>query len=215
MNPIELKSVLNTKIKPMPLPNDLWKWLDNIPLKEQWSIGIYGVTGGGKSSFLLYLAAVLSKHGKLLYANFEENVQGGTIQNKARTMGYNKNMRWNWALKNIVFLNSTSIDYLKDALATGKYKFCIIDSVSSILAEYKVKLHDILALKEQYPEVDFIFVLHATKDGKYSGRSTLPHLFDIFIEMQKGGIAIMKKNRYATQKTLGNPEFKTFDHKVQ
>lgn len=72
----------------------------------------------------------------------------------------------------------------------GGFDFVFIDSVSRAGME----LEDMIELKNRYPRTSFIFIFHATKDGKFKGGNELAHEVDVIIEVQtewppgKGGL---------------------------
>lgn len=198
---ITIKEAQKVKIKNTPLPRKYAEFFETLPQNTQWTMGVAGKPGAGKSSMLLDFSGILARYGKVLYANFEENVEGGTIQQKVKSMQVIE--KYPWAKKRLIFLNSTNIDDLHSFLKTGNYKYLVIDSVNKLKSRGSIKTNDILAIKDLYPNISQIFVYHYRKDGKgYKGESDYEHEHDYFIEVQRGGTATFIKNRFKTKKTL-------------
>ena len=49
-----------------------------------------------------------------------------------------------------------------------------------------MELEDMIELKNKYPRTSFIFIFHATKDGKFKGGNELAHEVDVIIEVENG-----------------------------
>lgn len=198
---ITIKEAQKVRIKNTPLPRKYADFFETLPQNTQWTMGVAGKPFSGKSSFLLDFSGILSRNGKVLYGNHEEDVEGGTIQKKVKTMQVLE--KYQWSKNRIIFLNSKNIDDLHSYLKTGDFKYLVIDSVNKLLSRSSIKTNEILALKDQYPKVCMIFVYHYRKDGKgYKGGSEYEHEHDYFIEVQRGGTATFIKNRFKTKKTL-------------
>lgn len=198
---MKLFEAIKIKVRPTLLPKAYKNWIEFMPCNAQWTMGVAGKPGAGKSSWLLKLSAILSKHGRVIYSNFEEDVAGGTLQQKIRDMKIITSFPW--AKTKVEFLENERWSELVKRLNTGKYKYCIIDSVSKIKVRGKLKTEEILSLKRQFPKVNLIFVYHYRKDGKgFKGESDFEHEHDYFIEIERGGDAIFIKNRFKTKKTL-------------
>ena len=45
---------------------------------------------------------------------------------------------------------------------------------------------ELVALKNKNPETGFVFIFHATKDGKFKGGNELAHEVDVIIEVEDG-----------------------------
>jgi predicted ATP-dependent serine protease len=207
---MKLSQVSRIRVKPTLLPKKYKEWIEFVPINAQWTMGVAGQPGAGKSSWLLEFGAILSKHGKLLYANFEENVAGGTIQQKVKTMKVLE--KYPWAKNRMEFLESEKWSDLESMLKTGKYKYVIVDSVSKIKGKGKLNTTQILNLKDKFKDVSQVFVYHYRKDGKgFKGESDYEHEHDYFVEIARGGDAKFIKNRFKTQKTLSNTTMNVFN----
>lgn len=207
------QTVDNYKLIPLPLPTKYRNWLEALPSNERWTLGISGQAGAGKSSWLLEFSAILSKFGNVLYANFEENIENGTIQLKIQNMGILEN--YPYSKNKVFFLNKVDFQQLKIYLKTNKFKFCIIDSVSKLTDSKRATIEEILNLLNEFKDVNFIFVYHYTKDSKgYKGSSAYIHEHDIMIDIEKGGLASFKKNRYKTNKTKYFNYYHIFNKKL-
>lgn len=207
---ITVKEAQRVRIKNTPLPIKYANFFETLPQNTQWTMGVAGKPGAGKSSMLLDFSGILSRFDKVLYANFEENVEGGTIQQKVKAM--HVLTKYPWAKNRLVFLNSTDINDLHSYLKTGKYKYLVIDSVNKLKSRGSIKTNEILAIKDQYPKVSQIYVYHYRKDGKgYKGESDFEHEHDFFVEVQKGGTATFIKNRFKTTKTLKFDKLQIFN----
>lgn len=190
--------ILKQKIVPTPMPSVYQKFFDILPFNSQWIMGVSGLSGHGKSTFLYILCGVLSKYAKVLYANIEENIEGGTIKRKIdETQLYQK---FPHAKRRIQFLEDNSYNGMIEELETGKYKYCVIDSVSKLQGR-KHSSHALIDLKLRFPKVNFIFVLHYLKfGGTYKGGSELIHEFDVFYEVEDL-VVYHIKNRFKTKQT--------------
>ena len=49
-----------------------------------------------------------------------------------------------------------------------------------------MELDDLVKLKNRYPRTSFVFIFHATKDGKFKGGNELAHEVDVIIEVKPG-----------------------------
>lgn len=195
---ISAQDITKIRIKPLPLGAPFGLLLGDVPLEYQWTMGVFGGSFSGKSSFALLLADELSRHGNVLYGNMEENYDTGTIQNKMKVL--------NLRLRNVSFLEKSSVAHMEQELQTGKYKYCIIDSIS----EYATSLREIkeaLDIKKRYPNISFIFILHGNKqEGNYIGPSKIKHLVDIMLECRKGTVSTTK-NRLKSNIRYMNYQF--------
>lgn len=189
-----IKDTINHRTKPLNLSTKYAKFLGKLPSDWQWTMLIYGPSHGGKSSFALQFAQELANNGAVLYNNNEENLGGGTLQDKLRGLGIYH--------KNIAFYDDTDIDGLRELLASKKYRFCIMDSLSKLAKSNRVKGKTTTALSifdwyKEYPHVSFVHVLFSTKDGDtYKGETDLLFLVDLAVEVKAGVASCMIKNRY-------------------
>lgn len=203
--PVSVNEVIHIRIKPTPLPLLWFKWLGALPIDKQWTALVSGGSYKGKSSIMLRFSKILSRFGKVLYANFEEDATGGTLQVKLKQNGIRSN--------DIYFLDSRSTEDLKNELATGKYKYCVVDSITAICDTPKETSLLFKELKE-FKDVSFLFVFHADKEeANYIGSSKFKHMVDIMIDLIMPGVAsIRRKNRWKSDRD--NLEFDIFKNKL-
>ena len=110
--------------------------------------------------------ADIKHHGEVLYVAFEEGY-GYTLKEKITRIG-------------AIHPRLHFSEELPGKL--GSYDFVFIDSVSRAGME----LEDMIELKNKYPRTSFIFIFHATKDGKFKGGNELAHEVDVIIEVENG-----------------------------
>lgn len=126
---------------------------------------VFGQPKSGKSTLMLEFAHHLAVyHGEVLYVAFEEGY-GYTLKEKITRLG---------AIHPRLGLSETLPKQLSG------YQFVFIDSVSRAGME----LEDMIELKNKYPRTSFIFIFHATKDGKFKGGNELAHEVDVIIEVE-------------------------------
>lgn len=198
-----LKSTVNYRTKPLHLASAWRLFLGDLPSNAQFTIIVYGPSHGGKSSFVMKFAQELANNGKLLYVNAEESLDGGTLQSKLR--------RLNITSAKIFFYDDCDIAGIKEELNKNKYKFVIFDSLSKVAKANKMTALDVFNIYKEFPEVNFIYVLFTTKDGKaYKGDSDLKFLSEIAVEVRDGIADCSEKNRY--KQTRKNMQFDIFNN---
>jgi hypothetical protein len=126
---------------------------------------VFGQPKSGKSTLMLEFAHHLAvHHGEVLYVAFEEGY-GYTLKEKITRIGA--------IHPRLNFSESLPKD-------VASYNFVFIDSVSRAGME----LEDLVKLKNRYPRTSFVFIFHATKDGKFKGGNELAHEVDVIIEVE-------------------------------
>ena len=126
---------------------------------------VFGQPKSGKSTLMLEFAYHLAvHHGEVLYVAFEEGY-GYTLKEKITRIGA--------IHPRLNFSESLPKD-------VAPYDFVFIDSVSRAGME----LDDLVKLKNRYPHTSFVFIFHATKDGKFRGGNELAHEVDVIIEVE-------------------------------
>ena len=126
---------------------------------------VFGQPKSGKSTLMLEFAHHLAlQQGEVLYVAFEEGY-GYTLKEKITRIGA-IHPRLNFS------------ESLPKSLSS--YDFVFIDSVSRAGME----LADMTKLKHRYPRTSFVFIFHATKDGKFRGGNELAHEVDVIIEVE-------------------------------
>jgi len=175
----------------IPLPSPYAELLGKLPRQVQFSMMIYGEPGSGKSSLSLKIANVLAKatNKYVLYNANEEPLESGSINLRLNMLNINDTR--------IKILDARDFDILQMHLRTGKYKFCVIDSLNNFEG---VSDMDVLNLMQEFPNVSFIFLSMVDKQNKAKATKTFEHLvFAVyFTENSKTGEAIvrLKKSRY-------------------
>ena len=128
---------------------------------------VFGQPKSGKSTLMLEFSHHLAvHHGEVLYVAFEEGY-GYTLKEKITRIG-------------AVHARLNFSEALPKDVST--YDFIFIDSVSRAGME----LDDLVKLKNLYPRTSFVFIFHATKDGKFKGGNELAHEVDVIIEVKPG-----------------------------
>ena len=127
---------------------------------------VFGQPKSGKSTLMLEFAHHLAvHHGDVLYVAIEEGY-GYTLKEKIARIGA---------------VHPQSEFFRVTAQRCGpSYDFVFIDSVSRAGME----LDDLVKLKNRYPRTSFVFIFHATKDGKFRGGNELAHEVDVIIEVE-------------------------------
>jgi predicted ATP-dependent serine protease len=141
---------------------------------------VYGKAGAGKSTMSYGFADYFARnHGDVLYVAREESV-GKTLQDKLRRVGSPHHR--------LRFTDRIDTPEMRDA------QLVVIDSVS----EDDMSPDAIKDLRRKHPRTGFLFVFHATKDGKFRGATTYEHAVDIVIKVADG-IASNDKNRFGSK----------------
>lgn len=150
-----LASIMNIRVRPLPLAKGWRDFMGNLPAESGWSIQVTGAPGQGKSTFAMKFADELQRHGNVLYAFAEEVHLAGTIQERARMSGMRS--------MNIAVPEIFTKAELKRHLDTGKYKFCIVDSINTFDDADDAEMTH---LSKEYPLIGFFFVAQTLKTRK-------------------------------------------------
>lgn len=164
----------------------------DLPRFLQWSILIIGSPGSGKSSLLLKLANQLVRNtGKnLLYNINEEPLKQGSVIARARDLKIND--------VRIKLYDGNDIDTLRQHLATGKYAYCFIDSMTNFR---NASDEEVLKLKDEFPSVSFIFISMVDSYNKAKVSKNIEHLvyavYRTSVDKKTGQCILrMQKSRY-------------------
>lgn len=134
---------------------------------------VYSKEKLGKTTALVDFAGYLSKHhGPVLFVQKEEELSG-TFQDKfEQTQAANPNF--------------DVLEELPDDETLRKYRFVFLDSVTRL----KMTPDQLLELQHRLaPDVTFIAVLHATKDGQHRGANTFVQDASQIVEFPEFGAA--------------------------
>lgn len=163
----------------------LWK-----QLLGEWEMPspmtIWGRAGGGKSTLMTRFACDLDKMG---YRGLILSVEEDAYRFAQRCQRLRLRPQW------VTVLNRPKdLDEITKILDKNHEKLDIVflDSFNSLNADWK----DIRALWNKYPRLSWVYICHATKDGKsFKGVSDIRHDPDVVIEVSQG-IARTEKNRF-------------------
>jgi predicted ATP-dependent serine protease len=185
-----LQQIMRMRVRPMMLSKRWRDFLGNLPADSGWSIQVTGAPGTGKSTWSLMFADEMQRHGKLLYAFAEEVHQAGTIQERAKKAKVRMT-------PNLVIPEVTRLSMIRAYLDTGKYRFCIVDSINTI---EDATDFEVTSLTKAYPEIGFLFVAQTTKDRRRSrgdGRNE-HNVYATFqsIRRENARFIVAEKNRY-------------------
>ncbi len=149
-------------------------YLENLPeyIKECFGdlVGnfimiIWGMSGNGKSNFIMQIVKVLMMYGKVLYIGLEEGFEASMQMNVARHLNEDEH-------SGLIEFTDHSMTY--EALITKlkrkrSPRFIVIDS----LQYWNITYEMYKALKEMFPKKSFIFISHASgklPDGKVADK---------------------------------------------
>lgn len=146
---------------------------------------VYGESGHGKTEFSLQLAQYLTDFGKVLYNTLEEGARL-SFQNALRRQKFTPAQKRRF---NIV---SESVPELKVRLRKQKAaKIVFMDSLQHSLITKK----EFLQLKNEFPEVLFIWISHAL-GKKPLGNFAIWVEFDCDVKIRVEGFLAMFKSRF-------------------
>lgn len=154
-----------------------------------FSMTIWGVQGSGKSTLKYLLIDDLDKHGKVLDVLTEENYRSGRVAERMRLITA--------FLRQTLVADHFTLDDIRQFLRKNTdFKTIVIDSVNEL---YSSNGHateaEVLALKKEFPDVNWVYILQANKDGKeHRGFPKIQYLVDIEVYVENG-VATTKKNR--------------------
>jgi len=153
-----------------------------------FNMAIFGAAGSGKSTVAIDLSKDLKEHGRVIYFAAEE--------------GLSKSLS-----KKVEMLNATSpyINY-STIRSFGEIvkqinsdtKFVVLDSIERVNGITPTLLN---GLYKKHPEVSFISILQANKDGNYKGESSYVHDIDILWKVKKLSVW-NEKNRFGGSGTV-------------
>jgi uridine kinase len=176
-----------------------FKFLENLEEAFSASLGavtynfimiVWGMSGNGKSNFLMKLVKQLCVYGKVLYISLEEGFSVTTQLNVFRNLGEQ-------FIGDIQFADHTmTLDALEKLLKKRTSpQFVIIDSVQYMSINY----NDYKALKERFTDKAFIFISHA--NGKLPDGKTADKIrYDSDIKIRVEGFIAFVQSRFGGNK---------------
>lgn len=185
-----LQEIMRIRVRPLPLSRKWRDFIGQLPADSGWSIQVTGAPGTGKSTWSLMFADEMQRHGKILYAFAEEAHRAGTIQERAKKAKVRMS-------SNLVIPEVQTLKALRAYLDTGRYKFCIVDSINTI---EDATDFEVTSLTKLYPNIGFLFVAQTTKDRRRSrgdGRNE-HNVYATFqsIRRENARYIVSEKNRY-------------------
>lgn len=138
-----------------------------------FALNIFGVPKSGKSTWCFKFAQYLANFGTVLYVAAEEGFSM-TLQHKLKEFAGTH--------QNLDFANFRTYQQINEALQSGNYDFCVIDSINFIRMEVE-QLED---LKKDNPTVSVIAIMQATKNGQFRGSQEFMHNCDIIVKVDSG-----------------------------
>ncbi|MCL2371552.1 DNA repair protein RadA [Candidatus Saccharibacteria bacterium] len=175
-----------------------------------------GQPGIGKSTLLLQIANQIAKSAPVLYVSGEESAP----QVRARAVRLAPKNTGSKSTADVVtldFASSNSTNDIAQTIASGKYKFVIVDSVQTLtVAEIPsapgsvsqvANSGNILIRASKAANCALILVGHVTKEGTLAGPKTLEHMVDVVLNFEGdryGGFKTIRasKNRFGATSEL-------------
>jgi predicted ATP-dependent serine protease len=193
--PTTLREITRMPYKAAALSPKWREFLGHVPADEQFSVLLAGPAGTGKSTLCMQLAKEFTRLGHVLYVCAEERTKTGTLRLRAKLLGISSSRIW---------LHDT-VHYAEvcEQLDTGKYKFCVIDSIQ----EMDIEDEALMQILDRYPRVVFVFVAQVDWTEKQSrGSSKWRHKVDIRLWTEADDedgcrYATNVKNRFAPVKS--------------
>jgi len=184
-----VKNLLQKKfVYLQPLPSDIKASFGD--LVENFIMIVWGMSGNGKSNFLMQFLKVLIAFGKVLYVSLEEGHEASIVATVKRHLGEECEGQIHFADHEMTY------DKLMVVLAKKKSaKFVIIDSVQY----WNITYDQYKALKERFKKKTFLFISHAT--GKLpDGRTADKIRYDAPIKVRVEGYVAFVVSRYGGNK---------------
>lgn len=175
--------ILSMNLKTFEFEN---KWFDAFSTPEVRGVWfIWGMSGNGKTSFVMQLCKYLCKFGRVCFNSMEEGA-GKTMQNNLLRFGMHEVSR------RFTVLDNENIEALSERLQQRKsWDFVVIDSFQYTQLTYK----QYIAFKEKHKNKLLIFISHA--DGKMpSGRSAKSVMYDASLKIWVEGYRAFSKGRF-------------------
>lgn len=176
------------KITVPPLPwSPFWKpFMGQTPMKFWMSV--YGKWGEGKTSFITRFAGEVSRFGRTIIAENEEDLGAGMVSERIRLLGVRSDQ--------VEFTNDADLDRIERTLTTGNFRFAFFDSISFMLKQPGIDVDRLVGLPKKFPNISFIYVIFGVKAGEtFKGDSIFGYAPDIVVQV-KDLVARAEKNKY-------------------
>lgn len=207
-SPLVSQSLATSKIL-----SEIRKDQNLIPLPEEWynllgelttpfKILIWGEAGQGKSTCSLQLASEIAKTKMVVFVSGEETMNGKTFNEKVKRSVSEEKLTRIQVVNRLPNIEEWNNLISPNGMPDQKYDCVFYDSISvlKITPMYPALVEKQSKLKIFNSNMSHVFISHAQKDGKsYKGESGWGHEVDIIIQI-KNGLAIIEKNRFATDK---------------
>lgn len=101
-------------------------------------------------------------------------------------------------VRNIDVLETTDLATIETVVATGRYKFIVVDSYQYLIVATKGKKRsatqvELKELQHRYPDLSWLVVLHGSKDGRsHKGETILSFDSMVNIELRKNMASVIK-----------------------
>ncbi len=190
--------IIETKTK-----GQFGEWLQGYENKE-YAIVLRGEKGAGKTRLLHQLMNffVVQENKKIAFLSLEQDKNSGIAQSLFKEYIEHK------ALENIhVTSNTTGLKELEQIAKSKQYDVIAIDSFTKIK---DIKQEDFDMLRKKYPHIIWLLIFQSTT-GKVTRGGNMPEYdASVVIQVNKGGNAILEKNRYGNTHNF----FNVFEQKI-
>lgn len=154
------------------LLTDKWQELFGYFKKIRGSILVWGKRKNGKTHLCVQMAQYLEEmFGEVNYFSAEEGVE--------ETF---KSVATRWGATFTVIFEMKGLESIENAIRENKPKFVFFDSTSRL----KLKIDDLVYLKDEYPNTFFVYVNHSNQDGSPKGGSSPEHEVDSLVNVVDG-----------------------------
>lgn len=154
------------------LLTDKWQELFGYFKKIRGSILVWGKRKNGKTHLCVQMAQYLEEmFGEVNYFSAEEGVE--------ETF---KSVATRWGATFTVIFEMKGLESIENAIRENQPKFVFFDSTSRL----KLKIDDLVYLKDEYPETFFVYVNHSNQDGSPKGGSSPEHEVDSLVNVVDG-----------------------------
>ncbi len=162
--------IMNTNFETLPF-NGVWGEFMQDP-GTNLKLIIYGKPKNGKTSFSFQFADYISGFGDVLYVLADQGI-GQATKKLIKDMKVDGN-------PGMFFDAFRSLNELRKALDTGKFKFVFIDLINN----FRIRASEMESFMHQYPNIGFILVMESTKAGDFRGEQTWTHIVDSIVNVE-------------------------------